>query len=170
MHDSTDLFASGISTNGSGWAFLFVLGVSVLSQVHSIPRCSLTGQCAHLSIWAGLSTPRTCASPGLKTLSPLCYSLGQSLVEHFCKDVKDFYASRCRMTALRGFWEARNNFSRLGWTSEETKPVIAEHWVLRHRGSPKTAASAAPRSVLCPTFHYFTYEQKETIKILLFPG
>lgn len=67
--------------------FFFVLDVCVLSQVHNMPRCSLTGQCVHLSIWAGLSTPSSCASPGLKTQSPLCYSLGQWLVEHFCKEV-----------------------------------------------------------------------------------
>ena len=45
INASTDLFASDISTCGSGYLFWFV----VPSQVRSMPKRSVTGQCAHPS-------------------------------------------------------------------------------------------------------------------------
>lgn len=58
-----------------------------------MPKCSVTGQCAHPSTLARLGTASTCVSPDLETQSPLLCSLGQCLVEHFCGEVWDFYTA-----------------------------------------------------------------------------
>lgn len=132
------------------------------------------GQCVHLSISAGLSTPSTCVSPSLKTQSSLCYSSGQYLVSIFARNY------RISMQAGVGWLlcedSERPDIIPSGWAEPQKTPNLllqsTEYWghKLRHRASPKMAASAGPRSALCPTFPYFTYKQKETIKILHFSG
>lgn len=93
-----------------------------------------------------------------------------------------FFARKYRISTQAGvgwlLWEAseRPEVISRRWAEPQRRPNLllqsTKYWgrKLRHRGSPKTAASAEPRTALCPTFPYFTYEQKETIKILLFPG